>query len=460
LAGCAAVDQMTPLSTYESDYLVRTDGKYDTGYYSDLAMELEGDFEGILELDITDFTEQKIETLRSQSVLAIIAEKQIKFAKNQLNEKQLHLNLTAGDVRFAFKDLVEKDGRRFLVAKYSVVVETLITMEELKEEGIQVSDLQGIPHQIIVPSDPRNLLARVGDACADGFTEGSLKEDNYFYYFTPEKEGCPLKTTSEPQFTVRSLLPQDETFPEYDRLIEDQRIDIAVIFGAYAKGEPQASDWGVMMWRSYAANLRVSGWKEEEKDFGHRYTQTHNGIQLVLDLYSAYDLYRIGDPDRLFIDVLQTKEIIAYNGHSFYGSLEALDQAEAYPQNRYQILFMNSCWSYEYYTKQIFKYKQTEQDQKGWLDADVVNNTTYAYFPQMATSTRKLIDNLIAGTLNQGKDNQGRRYSWQSIIGVMNDEAKGVCPEDADPQDCRHYQPKAAHELYGVSGVITNQFVP
>ena len=190
--GCAAIDQITESSTYESEYLVRTDGKYDTGYYSDLAMELEGDFEGVLELDITDLDEQKIETLKSQSVLAIIAEKQIKFAKNQLNEKQLHLNLTAGDVTFAFKELVEKEGRRFLVAKYSVVVETLITMEELKKEGIQVSDLQGIPHQIIVPSDPRDVLARVGDTCADGFTEDGLKEDNYFYYFTPNKEGCLL----------------------------------------------------------------------------------------------------------------------------------------------------------------------------------------------------------------------------------------------------------------------------
>ena len=140
--------------------------------------------------------------------------------------------------------------------------------------------------------------------------------------------------------------------------------------------------------------------------------------------------------------------------------MEALDQAEAYPQNRYQILFMNSCLSYEYYTKQVFKHKKSEKDPQGWLDADVVNNTTYAYFPQMSISTQKFVDNLIAGTLNQGKDGQGRRYSWQSIVGVMNDQARGVCPEDADRRDCRHYQPKSAHEIYGVSGVSTNQFMP
>ena len=88
----------------------------------------------------------------------------------------------------------------------------------------------------------------------------------YFYYFAPDQEGCTLPTTSEPQFTVRSLLPQEETFPEFDRLIEDKRIDLAVIFGAYADGEPQGSDWGVMMWRSYAANLRISDWEEEKRE--------------------------------------------------------------------------------------------------------------------------------------------------------------------------------------------------
>ena len=75
--GCASLDHQADSSLFESDYLVRTDGKYDTGYYSDLAMELEGDFEGLLELDVTELDEQKIESLHSQSVLAIIAEKQI-----------------------------------------------------------------------------------------------------------------------------------------------------------------------------------------------------------------------------------------------------------------------------------------------------------------------------------------------------------------------------------------------
>ena len=74
--------------------------------------------------------------------------------------------------------------------------------------------------------------------------------------------------------------------------------------------------------------------------------------------------------------------------------------------------------------------------------------------------THKLLSNLLAGTESLGVDRRGRRFSWQNIIGIMNDEAMGVCPEDADPMDCRHYQARTAHEVYGVSGVRDNTFKP
>ena len=36
-----------------------------------------------------------------------------------------------------------------------------------------------------------------------------------------------------------------------------------------------------------------------------------------------------------------------------------MDDPEIY-SGRYQIFFMNSCWSYEYYTKQIFRNSVTD----------------------------------------------------------------------------------------------------
>jgi hypothetical protein len=262
-------------------------------------------------------------------------------------------------------------------------------------------------------------------------------------------------------FHVRSLLPQTETFPEYDRLTADGKVEAAVVFGGYTNDYPSDSDWGVMMWRTYAVNLRLSGWTEVDGlPVGQRYERERAGLMEVIDLYSPKDLFELDDTNATFGELLYTQEIIAYNGHSFYGSLNVLEESVYYPEDTYQILFMNSCWSYEYYTKQVFTHKATEDDPEGWRDVDVVNNTTYAYFPQMATSTSKLITNLFVGAETGGIDTQGRRFNWQNIITLLNDEARGVCPWDADPMDCRHYQPKTAHEVYGVSGVRTNVFTP
>ena len=117
-------------------------------------------------------------------------------------------------------------------------------------------------------------------------------------------------------------------------------------------------------------------------------------------------------------------------------------------------------WSYEYYTKQVFENKATEDDPTGWRLADVVNNTTYAWFSRMSQATNIVVKNLLAGAEHGGISPEGRRYTWQNIIGVLNAQMAGICPDDADPDDCRHYQPREAHEMYGVSGVRTNQFQP
>ena len=456
---CAFVEQ--DKGTRADSVLIPPDGKYDTGYYSNLAMELEGDFVSTLAINVTELNEEDRESLMDQSILRVIAEQQVKMAKGQLNEKHLHLNLTAGEVRFLEKNFIEREDGLYLVVRFSVQAETLVTNKELKEAGIRPEDLENTNHKIIVPEDPRRLFERAGSTCAADFAAESLNASNYFYYFAPNQPECKISMSQDSSFNIRSLLPQIETFPEYDRLTDDGKVNIAIVFGAYTDGDPPGSDWGVMMWRSYEVHLRLRGWKKVDGALiGQRYQILKENLVEEIDLVSPNDLYDHQNTDEIFAELLRSKEIIVYNGHSFYGSLDALDQAESYPVKKYQILFMNSCWSYEYYTKQVFEHKATELDPNGWDDVDIVNNTTYAYFPQMSTITNKIISNLLAGAENLGVDTAGRRFSWQNIIGIMNDEAMGLCPEDADRRDCQHYQPKNDHEVYGVSGVRGNRFNP
>ena len=447
------------------DDLVTPNGKFDSGYYSNLAVELEGEFVATAILDLTDLTEEqrtaKLEKYQEKPNLArFYALDQIKLAKNQLHANKLHINLLGGE--FEVLDLALNDTE--LTIRYRMQADTLVTYKELEELDVSAQELLDKSYDVTIPADPRDLFSKYGETCASGHDPGHLAENSFFYYFDPHVEGCDLAMSPEASFTVHSLLPQTQTYPEFDKLVEDGRLEIVIFFGA-AETVPYGGDWGVMVWRSFEVDIRLRGFEKIDSDllFGQRYQREVNGLVEVIDLISPYDIHSLGqDSDAFFGEMFHDHEIVFYNGHSFYGSLNVLNARENYPENGYQILFMNSCWSYEYYTKQVFDHKITDEDPRGWDLGDVVNNTQPAYFSQMHDSSRVLLFNLLIGAEGMGKDDQGRHFSWQNIIAALNDSAQGKCPWDIDePSDCRFFFPKESkHEVYGVAGVRTNSFTP
>lgn len=463
VAGCSdAPLESISTSTLDED-LVPTAGKADTAYYSNLATELEGEFSSVLRLDVSDLdpVDQEAEMRRlddTRFIIRQLADEQLKLAKSQLNAEKLHLNLTSDSIEI---DRIEVVNNAIEIG-YRIVVETLVTQKELQEEGLRAIDLVDATYPVNVAADPRNLFDRVGERCATGFDAGSLHSENFFYYFDPALPSCDIELAQSARFSVRTLLPNQETYPEYDLLVADQIVTAAVIFGAAAPGPANGGDWGVMMWRTFEANLRINDFvKTEAETPGNRYVRNRAGIDEVIDVISPYVLEEKGDDsEQLFAELLGSHELMFYNGHSFYGSLDVLKNRQHYPPETYQILFMNSCWSYEYYTRQVSEARSTDADPEGWRLADVVNNTTYAYFVQMEQSSRVLLFNILAGAESMGADDTGRRFSWQNIIGTLNRAAKNECPREDPDADCRHYRPRKAHEMYGVSGVRDNQFTP
>lgn len=438
----------------DEDLIPITDGKYDTGYLSTLATELEGEFSGTLKLDISSMTSAEISSLKnsfesnSWTAKSLIMD-QIKYGKNKLNTELLHMNLYSDD--FEIENVEERDGK--LIVTYKALLESIVSHEELEKKGSSIDNILNKTTIIKLPADPRNIYDRVGDSCAEGFEQGSLANYNYFYYFKPDKEGCNIELV-EAQFTVRSLAPTEETtYPEYDLLTADGKITVAVFFGAAEHSQEVSSwDWGVREWRDFVYDIKNRGFqKVENLNPGERYRRVKNGIEEIIDIVSPYDLHALThDTNGIFKNAIKEHEIIIYAGHSFYGSLNVLRDRDAYPEKTYQIFMMNSCWSYEYYTTQIFQNKVTDDDPHGWKYADVVNNTEVGWFHNNAEEIRILLTNIFRGAETGGIDEEGRYYTWINIIGAMNRFAierwKQLGTE--------------THEIYGVSGVKGNRYDP
>ncbi|HOX42542.1 MAG TPA: proprotein convertase P-domain-containing protein [Myxococcota bacterium] len=451
LAGCSGESALDIPS--EDEDLVASFDKEDTGYLSDQATEMEGMFVAELRLDTSSMDPASRDTFVSQlrggswSLRSLIGD-QIKFGKNQLNTEKLHMNLSAQDI---VQSDVLVEGTLVRVP-YALRIETIVSFEELRAAGIEPDTLTERAFPVKLPADHRDIFARVSERCAEGFTAGDLADYNYFSYFTPAKAGCDLDLV-DATFTLNSLLPRKTTYPEYHRLVADGQVTVAVFFGAAGHEETvPASDEGVQEWNEFVSALKSRGFKKTEdlQPKGARYTRTKAGLLEIVDVVSPYDLHSLqSDTQGLFRTALRTHEVMVYDGHSFYGSLSVLGDKDAYPADTYQVLFMNSCWSYEYYTKQVFQMKATAADPSGWSLADVVNDTESGWFTNMAEETRILLTNLLAGCESGGQEGT-RQYTWDAIIEAMNKHAL----------DRYRAWGMKSHEIYGVSGVRTNCYDP
>lgn len=456
-AGCVAEEDETfgnpPLPSEEDDLVGETGGKADTGYMSSLATELEGEFAGEVLLDVSAMTEaERTDYLtRLQNTpyeMKNLVMDQVKLSKNKLNTEKLHMNLYTDKVE---AQSIVLEGTTIRIA-YRVRLESVVSHEELQAAGLSIEQILANPVTTLrLPADPRQLFTRVGERCATGFDPGSLADYNYFYYFDPAKEGCDLPMV-DATFTVSSLAPPAQTtYPEYDRLRADNKVEVFVVFNAAEHAaEVSANDWGVTEWRQFQRELSARGFrKTADLAPGERWTRVKAGVEEIIDVVSPYDMHSVADSDALFRRGIAEHEVILYNGHSFYGSLNVLRDCSVYPPDKYQIIYMGSCWSYEYYTRQVFECKKTESDPTGWALADVVNDTESGWFHNNAEFSRILLTNLFAGVETGGKDGN-RYYTWFNIVSAMNEHAINIW---------RSWGTKT-HEIMGVSGVRNNRYDP
>lgn len=443
-------------------------GKADTGYYSNLAIEMDSTFASAMTLDLsgmsaTDAAAYEADLRASPTKVAYLIDDQIKLAKNQLEKQKVHLNLSKNDL--AVREIV-RSGTSLRIS-YSVTVESLANLDELRAEGITSANLVNKMFDVRLAADPRNLYPRAGESCSTDFEDGRLdpgdvNEVSYFYYFDPSKPGCTVPLSAG-TMTVKALLPPAMSYPEYDRLAADGKLDVAVFFGPGGHETDHTlapDDLSIPQWLSFDGRLFQYGFRKvETTGDAERWVKTVSSplapsgeLVETVDVHPPTEIAALGaeGANTLFRDALSSHEILVYDGHSFYGSLDVLSDKAAYPANTYQVVFMNSCWSYEYYTKQVLAAKATTSDPTGWRDADVINNTQTGQFNNQAAMTNIVLANLFAGVESGGATADGRRFTWQAIIGKMNDEAIKRKVENGT----------ADHEIYGASGVRTNAFKP
>jgi subtilisin-like proprotein convertase family protein len=445
------------------------DQKEDTGYLGNKAAELEAKLTSKVYIDMTGKTPEEIQEKADSLLTASRWElgnhttPQIKYARNPLKTEKLDLNLERGDTEIVS---VETDENGVWL-EFITSIESLVKFKELEEKGLTPADMVGVQIDFVLPILPETIWDKGGLACATDFDSGGdpnpddVHDYNYFYYFDPLKEGCPLKQDEDlitARYEILSSLDTPSVYPEYDLLTQDKQITMVALFGQIKHGELESNDWGWIGYRDFKRYLNRTGFNTIdtfENDYGIKLKKTYSGdLDVIVRMYTPEAL-KDGRPrdevNELFKEEIKNNEIVYYNGHAFYGSLSVLDRQDAYPENTYQIINMDACWSYAYYTKQVFENKTTEEDPDGMKYADVVNNTEPAISGSHETAWL-LYKNIFKAASNFVRGRSTAKYSWNNLIVYMNDSAE---------ERARYYDPEKFHaEIYGVSGVATNCFNP
>ncbi|NUN49432.1 MAG: hypothetical protein HUU15_11450 [Candidatus Brocadiae bacterium] len=473
LVGCAADGSSMPTGEPETldipsfeDYV---DPKADTGYVGNRAAELEATLTGRVRVMLADKSAADLEQIAAalrtdprswehRHITAAVSD-QVKYARNALQSQRMQLNLEGGEPTFSAITVVEGG----LELEYALRVESLVKMKDLERDNLTVADLVGRIVEARLPLVPAGLFDRAGATCATdpatGQPPSEMGPHNFFFYFDPAREGCVLADSElvTARYEVQSSLDAPTVYPEYDRLVADGRIEMGIIFGQIEHGELKTGDWGFLSFDTMTRELTSKGFRVTEQlpdRRGHRMTRTYpGGLVVNVAMYTPVDFADDVDRDvasTRFRDIMRASEVFYYNGHAFYGSLRVLDDPTAYPEGVYQVLFMDACWSYAYYTKQVFRNRATQTDVDGYALADVVNNTE----PGITGSERTaavLYDNLFKGAAAVHARGDASAYSWNAMIRYMNDHAI---------ERARWRTSHPDPEIYGVSGVRTNLFQP
>jgi hypothetical protein len=291
-----------------------------------------------------------------------------------------------------------------------------------------VVDLAPSTLQIPLPQNPRGILTRVGDRCAKDWEPFELVEFKYFYYFEPSQPQCKLKLT---QATVELTTPRDansgKTYPEYDKLLQPLAGSKPGFRAALIAGH----SYGVLL-DHLEIEMGLAQTKEELVD-RKRFRLEGEYTTMVIDLL---------DDATAIKDALGEYDLVYYHGHSNYGELDELSQADRY-RDGYQIIALNGCHTYSYYARQVFEAKRVRsngKDVKGWDNTDFVATVESNWLGYSSITLIPLLFGLQQGIEAVAANSPELAPDWPFIVRELDRADPGV--------------------LYGVAGVRENLWQP
>ena len=254
---------------------------------------------------------------------------------------------------------------------------------------------------------------KYGESCVD-WGAHDVDSGSMWYYFRPRRSGCTFADGDVVRFTASiapSAIQTTGKFPEYDKVWEDDVLEVVAVFGKYEDGATTASDAGISAYNQF---VRLIGQELQGEttipatipsspgvgtpDIEWSATRS-DGKRIHVVALLVDNVRTAGATFDARYEALSTRaDLIVYNGHAGLGAnVRALARKGNWVAGQYVIAFLNGCDTYAYVDGALAEAHAAvnPDDPAGTKHVDLVANAMPSYFSDMAGATMALFRGLV-----------------------------------------------------------------
>lgn len=382
-----------------------TESVSDVQFASPVATLLSFEFDGEVEVD-------SVETVRNK------IERQLMYTVGQLNGEYALSRLDTvrlTDVSY------EKVGPYL----YSVRYHAVLSVAWGNKNRIPSQYTFTVPKKLSYKEES-GFVSKYNASCVDGWSaprNPGPGMGNVWYYYRPNERTCQFAESDVVHLQAKVSVSDENmqsSYPELDKIWEDNTLKAVVIFGKDNAGATSVGDFGISQYGLFNYNLKLWGSSElgtkvapNQEDLpaspgvNHpdvTWTGTYSDGRRVEIVAMLIDNPRATTQefDTRYNELSRDADIIIYNGHAAYGDNIRKFAAKGTPNpGQYTIFSLMGCDSYAYIDDQMAAQRRAinPDDTTGTKYLDIITNI----MPTNPTKLRTAAMALIAGVANPHK---------------------------------------------------------
>lgn len=234
---------------------------------------------------------------------------------------------------------------------------------------------------VSLPLYPEDIYNQADRRCTGQYYYSGA-EFVYFQFWSPSKRNCPLipgKDFQDYEVNLKPRSSQTETYPRYDEMIQNNEVKLYFYFGSDYEnlnrfGEAGKGFESLKYWLRKKKFTNVRGSNEWNKQLG--------SLKLTYNLLLGNPLPNTPHSQEEYFwfmkEAFETGSYVQYTGHAGHGGIMDLSALSEkfktkvnYPQDKYQVYYINGCQTFVYATNYYPELKGGYKNLHMLLNGDV-----------------------------------------------------------------------------------------